>query len=160
VTKPFNTRELIARIGSAVRRHEATRRLLADDRELVARMSELVDQTTQPHAVVATPPSGTPQVIAVGPLVLDTGARSVVLDGKRVALSDTELEVLRVLAVHANRVVTRTEIIEQIWGSPTRERLIMLDAHIRCIREKIEKDPARPKLLHTVPGIGFELLER
>jgi DNA-binding response OmpR family regulator len=98
--------------------------------------------------------------ITVGALVIDVEQAHVTLEGRQVSLSAEEYALLRLLATYANRVVTRTELIERIWGPSSPDRRIMLEAHMRCLLGKIERDPARPRYLRTVPGIGFELVDK
>jgi two-component system response regulator RegX3 len=104
-----------------------------------------------------SPEGGERGVLRVGPVELDVDRGEARLWGEPLTLAPTELRVLEVLVVHARRVVTRTELLETVFGQSAPDGLALLDAHIRVLREKIEVDPTRPRLLVTVPGIGFML---
>ena len=156
VTKPFNTRELLMRVAAVIRRRVNTEKLLATDRELVARMEELLRGAPAPAAARDLAAPRGEGVLTQGRLAIDVAHARVTLDGQPLGLSPEEYALLRLLMTYPNRVVTRTELIERIWGSSSPDRLVMLDAHVRCLREKIEPDPAQPRYLRSVPGIGFE----
>jgi two-component system response regulator RegX3 len=156
VIKPFNTRELIARVHAVLRRRQQAQRILEADRDLVARLEELVSATTARASKVGAE-HGEEGVLRVGPIEVDVDRDVARLWGETLALAPTELRVLKVLMLHARRVVTRTELLETVFGQSAPDGLALLDAHIRVLREKIEVDPTRPRLLVTVPGIGFML---
>jgi two-component system response regulator RegX3 len=156
VTKPFNTRELIARLAAVVRRRSTAEKLLEADRELLARMEELLRGAGAPASAQGLPAASGEGPITRGPLVIDVEHAQVTLNGEPLALAPEEYALLRVLVSYARRVVTRTELIERIWGPSTPERLVLLEGYIRCLREKIEVDPSQPRWLLTVPGIGFQ----
>jgi two-component system response regulator RegX3 len=155
VTKPFNTRELLARLAAIVRRRASVEKLLEADRELLGRMEHLLRGAAAP-ASAQEPQSPAAGSIGRGPIVIDVERASVTLDGKPLMLAAEEYALLRLLVTYAQHVVTRTELIERIWGPSTPERLVMLEGYIRCLREKIEPDPSRPQWLLTIPGIGFQ----
>jgi two-component system response regulator RegX3 len=138
VTKPFDTPELIARIGAVVRRRAVAQKLLAEDRDLVSRLEEMVGQgpAAPIQAAAATASEAHPH-------------------GKTATLSAAESALLSILRAAAGRVVTRTELIERVWGAGAQDGLTLLAVHIRTLREKLEDDPARPRLIVGVPGIGF-----
>jgi two-component system response regulator RegX3 len=159
VTKPFNTRELLARIAAVIRRRVSSERLLAADRELVARMEDLLRGQAGAEAPAAPGSENAAADLRCGTLAIDTAQALVTIDGRPLAVTPEEYALLRLLMASAHRVVTRTELIERIWGGSTPERLVMLDAHVRCLREKIEPDPSQPRYLRSVPGIGFELVD-
>jgi two-component system response regulator RegX3 len=156
VTKPFDTPELVARVNAVLRRRASARRLLDEDRALLARMEEMLRET--PLARMrdgdALDLSQTGRIEA-GRVVVDVDSQTVLVNGKPIKTSAAEYVLLRLLLSYAGRVVTRTELIERIWGSAAQDGYTLLAVHIRVLREKIEEDPANPKLLVTVPGIGF-----
>jgi two-component system response regulator RegX3 len=156
VTKPFNTRELIARLGALVRRRASVEKLLESDRELLARMEDLLRRSAAPAAAPGHDRPAASGSIGRGPVVIDVECGAVTVDGKPLVLAPEEYALLRILVTYAGSVVTRTELIERIWGPSTPERLVMLEGYIRCLREKVETDPSRPKWLLTIPGIGFQ----
>jgi two-component system response regulator RegX3 len=156
VTKPFNTRELIARLGAIIRRRASAEKLLEADRELLARMEHLLRSSAAPAAAQDVRGPLDAGTVSRGPIVIDVRSSCVTLDGAPLALAPEEYALLRILVTYAERVVTRTELIERIWGPSTPERLVMLEGYIRALREKIEVDPSRPRWLLSVPGIGFQ----
>lgn len=127
VTKPYSTRELLARMKAVLRRQsEAT-------------------------AVVETP-----GIIEVGTVRMDVDRHIVEVHGEKVSMPLKEFELLELLLENANRVLTRGQIIDRVWGSNYFGDTKTLDVHIKRIRSKIEDDPARPVHLLTVRGLGYK----
>ena len=77
------------------------------------------------------------------------------LDGRPVALTYVEFEVLRTLATHRGRVYSRRALLEAVWGGSAYREPRTIDVHIRHLREKLEQDPADPRLILTVRGAGY-----
>ncbi|AIC47191.1 response regulator transcription factor [Rhodoluna lacicola] len=127
VTKPYSTRELLARMKAVLRRHTD-----------------------------AVPVSDTPGVIEVGSVRMDVDRHIVEVHGERVSMPLKEFELLELLLENANRVLTRGQIIDRVWGSNYFGDTKTLDVHIKRIRSKIEDDPARPVHLLTVRGLGYK----
>ena len=158
VTKPFDTPELVARVGAVLRRRQVAQKLLDEDRELVARLEEIVGQATpSPIQSDARGDESHRYALDGGRIVIDPEAHSLVVGGKEVTLSAAEVALLGTLLASAGRVVTRTELIERVWGAGAQDGLTLLAVHIRTLREKLEEEPARPRLIVGVPGIGFRL---
>jgi two-component system response regulator RegX3 len=159
VTKPFDTPELVARVGAVLRRRASAQRLLDEDRALLARMEELLRGA--PIARLAADEGAAAGDAAQagkldgGRVVVDVESATVTVNGQPVATSAAEYALLRILLSYPGRVVTRTELIERIWGASAPDGYTLLAVHVRCLREKIEEDPANPRLLVSVPGIGF-----
>ena len=126
VVKPYSTRELLARIKAVLRRGS-----LPDSR--------------QPRTV-----------IEAGPVRIDTDRHSVSVSGVAVTLPLKEFELLEYLIDNANRVLTRGQIIDRVWGSNYYGDTKTLDVHVKRIRGKIEPDPANPRYLVTVRGLGYK----
>lgn len=126
VTKPFSTPELIARIRAVLRR----------------------GQSETSHNDV--------DVIELGPIKLDSARHSLQVDGQEVVIPLKEFEVLEYLMENSGRVLTRGQLMDRIWGSNYVGDGKTLDVHVKRIRSRIEKDPANPKLLHTVRGLGYK----
>ena len=125
VTKPFSSRELVARIRAVLRRgFEA---------------EELV--------------SGT---IEVGPVRMDVERHVVAVDGRSVSLPLKEFDLLELLLRNAGRVLTRGQLIDRVWGSDYVGDTKTLDVHIKRLRAKVEPDPALPRYLVTVRGLGYK----
>jgi len=129
VVKPFSARELVARIRAVLRRTEA----------------------------LAEPPPD--KVIRVGPLAVDSARRLASLEGNALALSRKEFEVLELLAREAGRVVTRERLLQEVWDTEWFGSTKTLDVHVSALRRKLRDDPAEPRFIHTVRGVGFRLSE-
>ena len=129
VVKPYNLRELIARIRSLLRR-------------AYGELSKTIQG----------------KVIEFGEITIDLEQLQVFKSGQAVFLTPTEFRILRYLATHPDRPVSRDSLIEAIWGYDSdygSHRTV--DVHIRHLREKLESDSAEPQLLLTVRGVGYKL---
>ncbi len=129
LTKPFSTRELLARIRALLRR--------------VA-----LDQT-QPK------PAGE---LTAGPLRLELDTRRAYKNDQELTLRYKEFELLSLLLLRAGQVVTRAELFDEVWGTDWLGDTRTLDVHIRWLREKIEENPSDPQFIQTVRGIGYRLV--
>nr|PZN71428.1 MAG: DNA-binding response regulator [Bacillota bacterium] len=127
ITKPFNTRELIARIRAVLRRVEAANRQ---------------DRTAR---------------LAVGDLVLYPRQRRAEVAGRPLDLTPREYDLLELLARHPGVVYTRQELLDLVWGYDFAGDERTVDVHVRRIREKLEEDPSRPRYLRTKWGVGYYL---
>jgi two-component system KDP operon response regulator KdpE len=119
--------------------------------ELIARSRAAL----RPRAVVAA----NEPVIKVGALELNLAARSGSIDGKRLILGPKEYLVLQTLAQHAGKVVTRQQLMRQVWGASHLDDTHHLRIVIRQLRQKIEADPTRPRILLTELGVGYRLAQ-
>ncbi len=113
-------------------------------RELAARVKAVLRRHRSPHPL----PQG---------LVIDVERHLVTVDGRAVQLTSTEFRLLRALAARPGRVMSREELLERLWADEVPGESRTIDVHIRHIREKIEADPAHPRLLETVRGVGYRL---
>ncbi|HEU5034321.1 MAG TPA: response regulator transcription factor [Mycobacteriales bacterium] len=125
VTKPFSTRELLARVRAVLRRGE--------------------------HPVDAEP-----EVLAAGPVRVELDRHVVTVAEAPVALPLKEFELLTCLVRNAGRVLTRGQLIDRVWGSDYVGDTKTLDVHVKRLRAKLEPDPARPRHLLTVRGVGYK----
>jgi hypothetical protein len=91
----------------------------------------------------------------LGHLQIDLAARSVKVRGQQLKLARTEYALLRYFVHHAGRVITHSQLMQELWKLNDIEKVGLLRVHIAHLREKIETDPAKPELLITVPGIEF-----
>ncbi len=126
--KPFNPRELLARIRAVLRRSGG-------------------------EAPAAAAP-----VLRAGPLTVDAGARTVTVGGRPVDLTTAEFDILHALAASAGRVLSRDQLLQQVHGEGWAAYDRSVDVHVSRIRQKIEDDPRRPALLKTVRGVGYQLV--
>ena len=118
-------------------------------KELLARMKVLLRR----RGKVATKPTYT-----VADLVLDTGARTVSRAGQPVALTAKEYQLLELFMRNADKVLTRSEIAEQVWDITFDSGTNVIDVYVNYLRKKIEKG-GKKKLLHTIVGMGYMLGE-
>ena len=125
VTKPYSTRELLARMKAVLRRK--------------------IEPAVQSDSV-----------LVAGELRLDSDRHQVTLSGKTIAFPLKEFELLELLMENVNRVLTRGQIIDRVWGANYFGDTKTLDVHIKRLRSKIEEDPARPNYIQTVRGLGYK----
>jgi two-component system response regulator RegX3 len=95
-------------------------------------------------------------VLEAGDVRMDVERHEVEVAGVRVQMPLKEFELLELLLENVNRVLTRGQIIDRVWGSDYFGDTKTLDVHVKRIRSKIEADPARPKHLVTVRGLGYK----
>jgi two-component system response regulator RegX3 len=124
VTKPYSSRELLARIRAVLRRR--------------------VEQE-----------DGTDDQLASGPVRMDVGRHAVFVRGRETSMPLKEFELLELLLRNAGRVLTRSQLIDRVWGADYFGDTKTLDVHVKRIRGRIEDDPAEPRLLQTVRGLGY-----
>jgi two-component system response regulator ResD len=93
--------------------------------------------------------------IAFEDLVIDPASRDVVLDGNPLQLTAKEFDLLAFLASHPRQVFSRDQLMDRVWGYQAAFDTGTVTVHVRRVREKIEKDPAHPKRLQTVWGVGY-----
>ena len=128
VTKPYSSRELIARIKAVLRRRIPDDSLLEDQDQL-----------------------------EVGPVRLNIGKHQVFVNSNPVSLPLKEFELLEFLMRNSGRVLTRSQLIDRVWGGDYYGDTKTLDVHIKRLRAKIEVDPANPVLIQTIRGLGYKL---
>ena len=126
IQKPFRPRELLARIAAHLRKVNEPPARNGEGRRLVFRG-----------------------------LSIDTAERRVVRDDDDVALTHTEFDLLAFLASHAGDVLSRDRILAAVWGYEHPIETRVIDVHVRNLRRKIEPDPANPRYILAVPGIGY-----
>ncbi|MDX1919241.1 MAG: response regulator transcription factor [Candidatus Caenarcaniphilales bacterium] len=131
-----------------------------------ARMKELIARVRtrlRNSPLNATPDSKSssdqePEQIELGPLSINLISHTVYLQGNEIELTQREFELLKTLAINPNRVYSRNQLLEQVWGWSFIGESRTVDVHIRYLREKLEKDPANPEMIRTVRGIGYKLV--
>jgi two-component system response regulator RegX3 len=128
VTKPYSSRELIARIRAVMRRH------------------------------VDTEDDDTDSSVNAGPVRMDVDRHLVWVEGKEVAMPLKEFDLLEVLLRNAGIVVTRDKLIDRIWGADYVGDTKTLDVHVKRLRAKVEPDPSNPVHLVTVRGLGYKFV--
>jgi two-component system, OmpR family, response regulator RegX3 len=131
VTKPYRVRELVARIRAQLRRTAMDTTAEIERPEVAA-------------------------VLQVGDVALDAEAHRVTVRGTEVSLPLKEFEVLELLLANAGRVLTREVLIDRVWGSDYVGDTKTLDVHIKRLRAKVEEDPANPRRIVTIRGLGYK----
>ncbi|NPV59165.1 MAG: response regulator transcription factor [Actinobacteria bacterium] len=127
ITKPFKGAELIARVKAALRRADMVR-----------------------------DPSEQEEYVSVGGLEIDRKRREISLDGRPVNLTQTEFDLLWLLASHRGTVFSRKDIVKALWGYEDPGISRTIDTHIARLRKKIERDSSNPEFIKTVTGVGYK----
>ncbi|GAA1943460.1 response regulator transcription factor [Microbacterium aquimaris] len=125
VTKPYSTRELLARMRAVLRRNAQAEADLED------------------------------HILEGGRVSLDIDRHTVSVDGNEISMPLKEFELLEVLMRNAGRVLTRGQLIDRVWGTDYFGDTKTLDVHIKRIRSRIEQSPSDPTMLVTVRGLGY-----
>lgn len=158
LAKPFNPRELVARVKAVLRRVQARggqgRSLAATGAEGEA--PEAPISASAAVSPVATPATATEFTIRYPGLVIDRLAREVWVQGERTNLTPKEFDLLWQLAASPGRSFTREELLELVWGYDFFGSDRTVDVHIKRLREKLERDHDAPRYLQTVWGIGYK----
>lgn len=128
MTKPFSMRELLARVRAGLRRRKT--------------------QEQEP---------GAPTTLRSGDIEVDTGRHEATVSGRPLTLTPKEFDLLVFLLKNRGRVWSRDRLLEEVWGYEYAGDTRTVDVHVRWLREKIETDPAKPKRLLTVRGVGYRL---
>ncbi|WP_075720245.1 response regulator transcription factor [Roseburia sp. 499] len=126
ITKPFNILEVKARIKAIMRR------------------------TSQNH-----PKEEEQKVIENGDLKLDCESRRLFILGKEINLTAKEFDLLELLVLNPNKVYSRENLLNMVWGYEYPGDVRTVDVHVRRLREKIEKNPSEPRYVHTKWGVGY-----
>lgn len=129
LTKPFSTRELLARIRAMLRRVALEHREPANNR------------------------------LQAGRLMLDLDTRQATLNGEPLRLRFKEFELLSLLMSRPGEVFSRAVLFDRVWGTDWIGDTRTLDVHVRWLREKIEADPAHPQMIQTVRSVGYRFVE-
>jgi DNA-binding response OmpR family regulator len=97
-------------------------------------------------------------IVKVGPIQVDSLHNEVRVNGRTVRLTPTESKLLHLLAVNVSNVCTASQIVSHIWGFGNDGDSCLIKAHIRHLRQKVEPDPAKPRYILTVPGVGYTMV--
>ncbi len=133
LTKPFSIGELVARVKAIIRRVEAIQSASQSDEQQ--------------------------ERLRLGGLEIDSGKRTVTLEGAPVALTAREFDLLAHFARHPGRVYSRAQLLDSVWGYGHDGYEHTVNSHINRLRAKIEEDPAQPRFILTVWGVGYKFAE-
>ena len=100
---------------------------------------------------------GTAALFRTGDLAVDLVRRMVSIDGHAVRLSAKEYDLLRLLVMHAGKVLTHQFLLRELWGRNTLEDVQYLRVYVRSLRQKLREDPAQPRFILTETGVGYRL---
>jgi two-component system KDP operon response regulator KdpE len=129
ITKPFNSKELLARIKAVLRRFQQGAGSRQDSEE-----------------------------ITCGDVHIDLLRHRVSVRGREIHLTATEYNLLHELAIHLDQVLLHEQLLTAVWGCEYRDDVDYLRAYIHSLRQKIERDPSDPKLIVRCPGVGYSLV--
>jgi len=132
VTKPFSLRELQARVRAHLRR---------------------LDAAAPPRPT----PTDRPADVRLGSVVVDVAGHRLLRDGQALPVKPKAFELLAYLLRHAGQVVSRDQLLEHVWGYDYAGETRTVDVHVHWLRSQLEDDPARPRFLQTVRGVGYVL---
>ncbi len=116
--------------------------------ELMARIRVVLRRAANPEAE---------PVFTTQELVVDLARRLVTVAGQEIQLTPTEYDLLRVLVLHAGKVLTHQQLLRQVWGRGYETEAHLLRVNISNLRQKIERNSARPQYIITEPGVGYRL---
>lgn len=136
ITKPFSPRELVARIRAMLRRPRGVGAPASSAGEVAA--EELPART-------------------FGLLSIDVAGRQVFLDSEPIALTRTEFDILAALSSRPAMVWSRSQLIDAVWGEPWVGNDHLVDVHLGHLRRKLGDDPADPRFVYTVRGVGYRM---
>ena len=125
ITKPFSPSELQARVRAVLRRSRSVPSAESDGR------------------------------VEIGSLTIDPVKPAVNRNGTAIHLTKIEWELLRVLLKHRGRTLTHQQLFHAVWGNSSGDMQQYLRVHVRSLRQKLEEDPVKPKLIVTEPGVGY-----
>ncbi len=132
ITKPFSLRELQARVRAHLRRLDAA-----------------PAPTAQPQVVTR------PADVRLGSVVVDLAGHRILRDGQPLPVKPKAFELLAYLLRHAGQVISRDQLLEHVWGYDYAGETRTVDVHVHWLRSQLEDDPARPRFLQTVRGVGY-----
>jgi len=138
VTKPFGRRELLARVRALLRR-----------KDYPPHEAEKSEQETTNEV------SRTNRELVAGPLRIDLAGRRVNCRGQELELQPKQFELLTYLVRNRGTVLTGDQLLHNVWGYDYAGDTRTVDVHVRWLREKLEEDPANPRLIQTVRGVGY-----
>jgi len=129
ITKPFSSKELLARVRAVLNRTEGVR--------------SIPDRT----------------IIDCGDLCIDLSRHRVSVGSQEVYLTATEYNLLHELAAHANQVLLHEQLLTAVWGSEYRNDVDYLRSYVHSLRKKLERDPANPEMITNIQGVGYMLVK-
>ena len=136
VTKPFSKHELLARVKALLRRQ-----------------GKPIVESSPP--IGDSPVQRPPRSLVCGPIEMNLDGRRVYRSGQEIDLQPKQYELLKCLMQNRGTVLTRDQLLQNVWGYDYAGDTRTVDVHVRWLREKLEEDPANPRLIQTVRGVGY-----
>ena len=146
VTKPFGRRELLARVRALIRRSDYPSLHTTDNNQ--------DGKSKREHGAESRAFVGERELLA-GPLRIDLAGRRVNCRNMDMELQPKQFDLLTYLVRNRGTVLTRDQLLHNVWGYDYVGDTRTVDVHVRWLREKLEEDPANPKLIQTVRGVGY-----
>src|SRR3989440_10173978 len=137
VTKPFGRRELLARVRALLRRADYVPASANGEQDTT-------NEVPRPN-----------RELVAGPLRIDLAGHRVYCRGQELELQPKQFELLTYLVRNRGTVLTRDQLLHNVWGYDYTGDTRTVDVHVRWLREKLEEDPANPRLIQTVRGVGY-----
>ena len=137
VTKPFSKHELLARVKALLRRQG---KIISSD------------SSSSDEQMTARRPQ---RALVCGPIEMNLDGRRVYRSGQEIDLQPKQYELLKCLMQNRGTVLTRDQLLQNVWGYDYAGDTRTVDVHVRWLREKLEEDPANPRLIQTVRGVGY-----
>lgn len=138
VTKPFGRHELLARVRALLRR--------------LNKASVTSEENVQKSADEEV---RRPRILEAGPIRIDLDGRQVYCRGQEIEFQPKQFDLLKYLVQNRGTVLTRDQLLQNVWGYDYVGDTRTVDVHVRWLREKLEEDPANPRLIQTVRGVGY-----
>ncbi|HEU5377347.1 MAG TPA: response regulator transcription factor [Ktedonobacteraceae bacterium] len=138
VTKPFGRHELLARVRALLRR--LNKASVTSEENVQKSVDEEVRR---------------PRILEAGPIRIDLDGRQVYCRGQEIEFQPKQFDLLKYLVQNRGTVLTRDQLLQNVWGYDYVGDTRTVDVHVRWLREKLEEDPANPRLIQTVRGVGY-----
>ena len=136
MVKPFSVRELVARVRAMIRRFNRNDQVSESDEKITEE-----------------------KILVSGELTLYPERHQVTVGGELLSLTHKEFVLLELLMENAGKVLTRDLLLDKVWGYETEVDTRTVDVHIRYLRQKVERDPASPRYIETVRGVGYKFVK-
>lgn len=122
-------------------------------------MNEVLARVRVALRRIAQPPHGTAPRYQAGALAVDFAQRRVWLESREIALTPTEYDLLKVFITHRGKILTRQQLLKEVWGANAHARTHSLHVYVAQLRQKIEPVPEHPRFILTIPAVGYRFTD-